>query len=143
MKPIYRTTVILDEDLRKKLKKMSAERDMTIVDIFSRAIANEYKNWKLTAENENVHIRTIWNNELALDVIKELDSIITCISAYEFFKEACEEFSIIPVKFSSEDLTPNFIDSMCDKLSKMCKPKEVEQFGKRLLVFKKSHEKIT
>ena len=117
------------------------ERDMTMVDLVSLAITNEYQNWKMMVLKGDLHNNTIWNNKLALDVIKELDSIVKYVSAYEFFRETCEEFTITPERFSSENLTQNFIKSMCNKLLKICKPEDVEQFWKRILIVKKSYKK--
>jgi hypothetical protein len=110
-KKYRRTTIELDENLYKRVKALAVEKDLTLREIISEALEEKLKREEEKAEASN---SDFMGNKLASKLVKAMSKLITKEGAMLLFKSKCEKRGINPANISEEDITDDFIVSLCN-----------------------------
>jgi hypothetical protein len=112
LKPIMRTTVILDEELRKKLKMLSLQKDISMKDIITQALEEKIQRELTGAETSD----EFSDNPVVTSIGKVLEPPIGSVAAKLLIAQTCRKFGTSTRKLSRGDITAAFIEAICQKV---------------------------
>jgi predicted transcriptional regulator len=130
MKPVIRTTVILDEDLRRKLKMLSLRKDMTMREIITQALEEKIKR-ELGSSNEAGD--ELDENKLVSAIIKEIEPFIGFAPARALVAQKCMKYGIQHKDLGISDISPDFIESLCSGVKLVSNAESASELRKRLI----------
>jgi len=133
MKPVMRTTVILDEDLRKKLKMLSLKKDVSMRDIITEALEDKIRN---ELEGDDVYQRPE-GNKWVTKLIAELEPIIGTAAARAIIAQKCKRFGTSMAELSHTDMTKEFINAICQGVAFISDDDEAARVKKKLAMLVK------
>jgi hypothetical protein len=128
MKPVMRTTVILDEDLRKKLRMLSLKRDVSMRDIITQALEDKIKR---ELDQEDVYERP-GTNKLVTKLIAELEPFIGLAPAQALIAQKCKKFGISMKELSQPSITKEFISAICQGVAFVSNAEDAAYVKKKL-----------
>lgn len=95
MKPIMRTTVILDEELRKKLKMLSVQKDISMKEIITQSLEE-----KIKRELEGTDTRDEFeDNKIISAINKKIESVFGSATTRVLLVQICKKFDVSPTSY--------------------------------------------
>jgi hypothetical protein len=130
MKPVMRTTIILDEDLRRKLKMLSLQKDISMREIITQALEEKISKDLDGASGPS----SIGDNVFVSRILSELDMIIGGAAARALLAQKCKRFNVALRDFSRTDMNEAFIDSLCQGIVFIATVEDAARLKKKLLI---------
>lgn len=112
-KKYRRTTIELDESLYRRIKKLAVEKDKTLRDIITEALEEKLRKEEELMEAFN---SDFMRNKIAKKIVKAMENFISEEAAKILFKTKCENIGINPTDISADDITHEFIHSICNSM---------------------------
>jgi hypothetical protein len=123
-----RTTVILDEELRKKLKMLSVQKDISMKEIITQALEEKIQREMsgATASDE------FGDNPMVNSIGRVLDPVIGAAATRVLLAQITRRSGTTPRKLSRSDITKEFIELVCEKVSDIATADDVTGVRKDL-----------
>ncbi len=110
-KKYRRTTIELDENLYRRVKKLAVERDKTLRDIITEALEDKLRKEEELMETSN---SDFMKNKIARKIVKEMERFISSDTAMVLFKSKCQMMGLNPVDIGEEDISYDLLRSLCN-----------------------------
>lgn len=110
-KKYRRTTIELDENIYRRVKKLAIERDKTLRDIITEALEDKLRKEEELMEASN---SDFMSNKLASKIVKEMERFISSDTAMVLFKSKCQMMGLNPTEISEDDISYDLIRSLCN-----------------------------
>ena len=111
-KKYRRTTIEIDERLYKRTKALAVEKEKTLRDIISEALEE-----KIAAEeekNDALDTDFLRDNPSSRKIVKAMEEFVSHDAAILLFSKKCEVKGCDPSLLDKEDITDDFLLSLCN-----------------------------
>lgn len=135
MKPIMRTTIILDEELRNKLKMLSIQKDISMKEIITLAL-EEWIRSESSGSFSHVHDRA-GENKFTQKIIDELEPVIGLPAARALLAQKCAKHGVNMKKMMRSDFSRPLVESIIDGVDALATAQEAARVKKKLLAMAK------
>lgn len=136
MKPVMRTTIILDEDLRTRLKLLSASKGMTMKEILTAAIDRWIKE-NSDGGSRPVHERK-GESRIAARIIDDIQAIVGLAPAKMILAQKCLRFGIDMKSMGRRDISLDFINALSDSVGYLSDDGGAATLRRKLLAIAKT-----
>lgn len=133
MKPVMRTTVILDEELRKKLKLLSIQKDISMKEIMTQALEEKIKRELDGGSSGEINTE----NSVVTSISEVLSPYVGNAASRLVIAQSAKIIGTVPRKLTRMDFNKEMVDLICNKLSAITDADNVREIRTKLTALMK------